>query len=178
MLKRQNTRWIKGRKDKKGRLLCLVPTCDKLREKYKNGNFRNYCKNHTYEDMRGFTNWQILREKVLKRDNYTCVKCGDKRKEVELISKQKKIKNWDKWISGREKAIYEISDYPYNASNFIADHIEPIALGGDEWDINNIQTLCQKCNKIKTREDAKKIAKQRRIEKVQEKNQTLTCSLI
>jgi len=46
-------------------------------------------------------------------------------------------------------------------------------LGGDEWDINNIQTLCIDCNKIKTAQDHKDIAKQRRIEKKQLKNKTL-----
>lgn len=147
MKQRENTRWIKGRKDKKGRLLCLVPTCNKPRQKYKNGNFRNYCKNHTYEDMRPFTSWNVLRLKCFKRDNSTCVKCGYK------------------------------SDYKIYESNLIADHIKPIALGGDEWDLDNIQTLCKKCDKKKTKQDQKDIAKQRRIEKVQEKNQTLACSL-
>ena len=48
----------------------------------------------------------------------------------------------------------------------VADHIEPIALGGEEWDIDNIQTLCQECNKLKTKLDIHKIAKLRRVEKV------------
>lgn len=51
------------------------------------------------------------------------------------------------------------------AEELVGDHIKPIALGGDEWDLKNIQTLCIKCNKIKTTKDAKKIAKQRRKEK-------------
>lgn len=55
----------------------------------------------------------------------------------------------------------------------IADHILAIALGGDEWDINNIQTLCPDCNKIKTAKDAGKIAKLRDIEKKQSNGQTL-----
>jgi len=52
-------------------------------------------------------------------------------------------------------------------NGLIADHIIAIALGGDEWDINNIQTLCYDCNKIKTAEDSKKIAELRRTEKKQ-----------
>ena len=55
----------------------------------------------------------------------------------------------------------------------IADHIIAIALGGDEWDINNLQTLCPECNKIKTAEDAGKIAKLRDIEKKQSNGQML-----
>ena len=52
----------------------------------------------------------------------------------------------------------------------VADHIIPICLGGDEWDMDNIQTLCRRCDKIKTKQDYKDIAKQRRIEKKQAKN--------
>jgi 5-methylcytosine-specific restriction endonuclease McrA len=47
----------------------------------------------------------------------------------------------------------------------VMDHIKPIALGGAEFDINNLQLLCKVCNKIKTRQDAKDIAKQREVEK-------------
>ena len=65
-----------------------------------------------------------LREQCFKRDNHTCVKCG----------KQPKYK------------------YPWGESiddsKLIADHIKPIALGGAQWDKDNIQTLCIKCNKI------------------------------
>ena len=35
----------------------------------------------------------------------------------------------------------------------------------NEFDIANVQTLCIVCNKIKTRQDAKTIAKFRRLEK-------------
>jgi 5-methylcytosine-specific restriction endonuclease McrA len=55
----------------------------------------------------------------------------------------------------------------------IADHILAIALNGEEWDINNLQTLCVECNKIKTAEDMIKIAKLRDIEKKQSNGQTL-----
>ena len=64
-----------------------------------------------------------------------------------------------------------------DAINLIGDHIKPIALGGEEFDINNVQTLCMGCDKIKTKQDQKKIARERRIEKVQEKNQTLVTVL-
>lgn len=58
-----------------------------------------------------------IRWKVLKRDNYTCKKCGKspaKNNNVEL----------------------EI------------DHIHPVAKGGDN-NIENLQTLCHKCNQGK-----------------------------
>ncbi len=167
MKKRENNRWIEPRKDSKGRLLCLIPTCNNLREKYKTGNrTRNYCKKHTFWDMRAFTNWASLREKILKRDNYTCVKCGDIRKEVEIKIKQKRWLNMKEIITGKDKKIkHEYYFIKSVVNNFIVDHIKPIALGGDKWDLKNLQTLCIKCNKIKTTKDIKDIAKQRRIEK-------------
>jgi 5-methylcytosine-specific restriction endonuclease McrA len=42
--------------------------------------------------------------------------------------------------------------------DFIADHIIPIAIGGDEFDLNNIQYICEVCNKKKTKRDMAKIA--------------------
>ena len=135
---RESSRWIKERRNKEGQLLCLVPDCNNLRALFKTSNrTRNYCKEHDFGDMRRFTNWVVLRNKVLQRDNNACVKCGTK--EAFKLCK----------------------------SNLIADHIKAIALGGDEWDMKNIQTLCEKCNKIKTKEDAKKIAQLRRNEKME-----------
>lgn len=135
---RENSRWIGERKNNEGRLLCLVPTCNNLRQKHKISNrTRNYCSNHSFRDMRQFTTWAVLRRKVLERDNYKCVKCGTK------------------------------ETFKLGISNLVADHILAIALGGNEWDINNIETLCNNpCNKIKTANDAKEIAKLRRSEKL------------
>jgi len=54
----------------------------------------------------------------------------------------------------------------YGGSNSIMDHIVPIALGGPQWDLANVQTLCEDCNAVKTRMDARDIARARRQEKV------------
>ena len=56
--------------------------------------------------------------------------------------------------------------YATHKSQLIGDHIIPIALGGDEWDPKNVQTLCIDCDKIKTIQDQKDIAIQRRKEKI------------
>jgi 5-methylcytosine-specific restriction endonuclease McrA len=53
----------------------------------------------------------------------------------------------------------------------IVDHKEAIRLGGAEFDENNLQILCSKCNKIKTAKDMKKIAKLRKDEKIMVDNQ-------
>ena len=41
--------------------------------------------------------------------------------------------------------------------DYVLDHIVPIALGGEEFNSDNFQILCNSCNKIKTKEDMKKI---------------------
>lgn len=127
--KRRGFRRIAERRDADGNLLCLVPICDKLRHKKKfTPNYRNYCKNHNHLDMHQFTSWATIRHMVIKRDDFTCVKCG----AIEL------------------------------SHNLVGDHIIPIALGGNEFDINNVQTLCKRCDKIKTAQDRKDIAEFKR----------------
>lgn len=53
---------------------------------------------------------------------------------------------------------------------FIADHIIPIALGGDEFDLDNVQLLCEVCNKKKTAKDQQAIGKKRKLIKRVGKN--------
>jgi 5-methylcytosine-specific restriction endonuclease McrA len=45
------------------------------------------------------------------------------------------------------------------------DHIHPIALGGEMWDPENLQILCEKCNKEKTARDLGQIAAVKRLNK-------------
>lgn len=56
--------------------------------------------------------WQHIRAMAFKRDDYTCVKCGD------------------------------VAD--------TADHIKELSDGGDEFDLDNVQSLCTPCHKQKT----------------------------
>jgi len=48
---------------------------------------------------------------------------------------------------------------------FILDHIRPIAMGGDQWDVRNLQVLCARCNRIKTARDMGAIARWKRYER-------------
>lgn len=88
--------------------------------------------------------WQFFKEKAFKRDKYSCIKCGTK---PTTTNHYKEI----------------IPD----TSKLIGDHIIPIALGGKEYDLDNVQTLCLECNKIKTKKDLKKIALYRKQHKSQ-----------
>jgi 5-methylcytosine-specific restriction enzyme A len=37
----------------------------------------------------------------------------------------------------------------------VADHITPVRLGGDFWDINNLQGLCASCHNSKSAKEGK-----------------------
>lgn len=122
------------------------PTCGKPKSKWKRSTRWCCCskkctaKYHKHFYIYG---WPHLRIKAFKRDKFTCVKCGAKPTVKYNVKGKLKI-------------------FP-DDSKLIADHIIPIALGGPQWDINNAQTLCIQCNKIKTKKDAGDIAKERRI---------------
>jgi len=90
--------------------------------------------------------WPDLREKAFKRDKFTCRHCGFVAKDVMLTTG---------------------FSYKKDKSTFlVGDHIKPIALGGEEWDIDNVQTLCIPCNKVKTKNDAADIARLRKEERL------------
>lgn len=79
----------------------------------------------------------IYRPQVLKRDNYACVKCN----KVE------------------QGFIVDSFGNKWKQSSLVVDHIIPIALGGDEFSLSNMQTLCRECNNIKNAQDQSNISK-------------------
>ena len=93
--------------------------------------------------------WQYWKLKVFERDNYACVKCGEKPTEK----------------------TYEGKIIP-DTSKLIGEHIIPIAIDGQEYNLDNVQTLCIECNKIKTKKDMKEIALYRKQHISQSKLET------
>lgn len=77
------------------------------------------------------------------------------------------------WQQFKEKAL-ERDDWtcvkcgfkPENRQGLIVDHIKAIALGGEEFELENLQTLCDECNKKKTANDLKLIALARKRERL------------
>jgi 5-methylcytosine-specific restriction protein A len=41
------------------------------------------------------------------------------------------------------------------APSIVADHIQPVRLGGEFWDINNLQGLCTRCHNSKSAKERK-----------------------
>lgn len=125
---------------------------------------------HWNENVISF-DWKSLRLAVFRRDKFTCVKCGKKPTRKAFTNNNKEA-----WMNineiGPGHELYLEDGLVIDCSVLIADHVHAIALGGEEWDMQNIQTLCLECNKTKTAEDAGKIAALRKWEKQEKKGQT------
>jgi len=74
----------------------------------------------------------------------------------------------------RSKLIVECNGICYKCKkkftqyDLILDHIIPIAMGGEEFNEDNLQILCKECNKIKTKKDMGDIARFKNIERMKE----------
>jgi 5-methylcytosine-specific restriction endonuclease McrA len=121
---------------------------------------------------------------VFKRERGMCQKCGWQNPYFHM-PRPKKPGYQESYQIYRQKMdqYNQLYDRYINALNkwrekhknckrreFIADHIVPIALGGDEFDPKNVQLLCEVCNKKKTKLDQGKIARKRRLIKMVGKN--------
>ena len=100
------------------------------------GRARFYCQRTKEEEYQGwsaspcaihFLNWWCSRPAYVRatfiKDNFTCQKCG-----LHLVMKKRP------WLP--------------DISQLEADHIIPVARGG-ETRMENLQTLCRKCNRTK-----------------------------
>ena len=109
--------------------------------------------------------WPELRRKAIKRDN-KCLKCGVVHTSVvDVGADEEYYHTYEIIIESTpyiDEAGYKCEKLKIlNMSKYVVDHIQAIALNGDEWDINNLQTLCIECNKHKTKKDIGKIARLR-----------------
>jgi len=125
-----------------------------------------------------------LRKYVFKRESGKCQKCGWRNpifygkhpkkpgyQESYQLYKQKIDEYnqlYDKYIDALNK--WREEHKKDKRRKFVADHIIPIALGGSEFDLNNVQLLCEVCDKKKTKRDQGKIARKRRLIKNVGKN--------
>lgn len=115
------------------------------------------------------------------KPNFKCIYCGRtivKKEElfcsVECDNKYKIL--FPSWETIRNK-IFARDNYKCKSCGRIAiiselevDHIVAIALGGNFWYENNLQTLCDDCHKEKTYQDLQKIKLSKN--KIQKKSKT------
>ena len=86
------------------------------------GRQKRYCSRDCERAYWANFNWGTLRQWAFRRDNWTCQICRDR------------------------------NEHNLRRPHLEADHIIPIADGGDEWDKTNIRTLCEPCHKRITAE--------------------------
>lgn len=156
----------------KENLVC--PICLKPKKEWERRKDWRCCSKECSDKLRDeiIYGWNELKLKAFRRDRFTCVKCGFKARKEQIITEDSKDwynKNYTIFELSIENG--EMKAVLGEPSQLIGDHIKPIALGGYEADIDNIQSLCYKCNKIKTKKDIKEINKVRLLIKLNKLNQ-------
>ena len=84
--------------------------------------------------------WPTFRRMVYERDEHTCQDCG---RQMQYVPPDLGM--------GDTTPGYWVDFY------WVVDHITPIALGGPQFDLSNLQLLCPECNTTKTRHDLSRI---------------------
>lgn len=103
-----------------------------------------FCSDWCVEEWKLRSNPGHLRERVFERDHGVCVACGvdcvAKFKHIRRLRGLARVKAAAEWGLKGRKSLWD------------ADHIVPVAEGGGECDLSNMQTLCLKCHRIRTTE--------------------------
>lgn len=78
-----------------------------------------------------------IRQRVMRRDHYTCRNCG---------------KTWAPVYANGKTYLRNCDLFP-----FIVDHIRPLSMGGEPFALSNLQLLCVECHRLKTVKDLREI---------------------
>jgi len=119
--------------------------------------------------------YREAKAKLPKPDGKHCIICGEKLPKFKR--KYCSPKCWHKWYhdlappknwSEVRQKVFERDNYACQKcgrrdKDMECDHIIPIALGGDMWGMDNLQTLCHEHHADKTRKDLEKIKEQKQI---------------
>ena len=136
----------------------LCPVCAKPKSAWTRSTTWRCCSKECTEEYgkKIFWGWPSLRRAAIKRDG-KCVKCGAVHTQsMEMLPDDEYYREYEIILSEgklcKSERGYDIIPITIlDMSKYVVDHIQAIALGGAEWDINNLQTLCIACNKHKTR---------------------------
>jgi len=112
-----------------------------------------FCSDWCVEEWKLRTDPGHLRNRVFERDRGICARCHidcvahfRHLKKLRGVARVRAAAEW-KW--GTRKSLWD------------ADHINPVAEGGGECDISNMQTLCLKCHRLLTGELRARLAQKK-----------------
>ncbi len=105
---------------------------------------QTFCSDWCVEEWKLRSNPAHLRERVLERDKGICARCG-----LDCIAQYHHIRRLRGPARARANADWKLGG---RKSLWDADHIVPVAEGGGECDLSNMQTLCLKCHRLLTAE--------------------------
>lgn len=153
---------------------------------------KKYCSLKCSNEFYAKHNQQGLRKYVFRREHGRCQMCGFKNPKAPspppkpkkpgwveggykayqkaIVFYQKALEDYKKVYAEWKATVYAEWKRVNPQREFVADHVIPIALGGDEFDLNNVQLLCEVCNKKKTAKDQAAIGKKRKLIKRVGKN--------
>lgn len=134
-------------KNELGQNLCV--NCGKVIEGKRK---KKYCSDECASQWWKTHDWSYLKSVVFNKRGLVCQKCG-------YI--QPKAPDWHDYGGSSEPYWKAMESWDKTKKALIVDHIKPIALGGPELDENNLQILCEDCNREKTKNDQARIAKKR-----------------
>ena len=128
---------FKPKQNDEDKPICL--NCGKIIEGKRR---KKYCSENCSHEWFRKHYWVGMRDHIHNIQKNTCQTCGatPPREENGML----------KWTNDHSR--FDYFDY-------VVDHIVPIALGGGEFDEDNLQVLCGICNKEKTKIDQAKITK-------------------
>lgn len=148
----------------------------------KYGNKCNIC---------GITN-EKLRRKIKEKNKERIRKWIDENKEFIEAERHKALVHLDEKFAEEFKEIMNDNLFvrrhwlvpdkirrktdEYVHGRYEVDHIVPIALGGEMWDIENLQILCHNCHKKKTKKDMndlKNMKEENKIKQISEKHKKI-----
>lgn len=120
---------------------------------------KTFCSDECIHNWKIRSNGGYAREQVFVRDRGVCKSCGLDTEELkQMMYRVRNELGEDPYLKLVGK--YKQMGYKFDLERHFweADHIRPVDWGGGSCDLSNLQTLCLRCHKNKTR-------KQRRLKR-------------
>ncbi|KAM4538042.1 DNA annealing helicase and endonuclease ZRANB3 [Fundulus diaphanus] len=127
-----------------------------------------FCSHRCQEEFQLRSSQTYMRSRVLEVEQGICQHCGLKAHELfqkvrdAPASKRKEMLE-NTWLSQLPlKQLNEMIRAPVEGDFWQVDHIRPVYRGGGQCSLDNLQTLCTACHKVRTAQQAKERSQMRK----------------